>query len=148
MNKIGNIVLEDEIMFRNLYKWLFGKQEGWFKIMMPILIILIYINIETDGLNCKWKNWFQFGCKDTGETVKLIKNDIVGRCESNSQCEEICFMWSKINNHAIDVIAEDGGCKDESGNCLEYTCTSNLCTCDYTGRKYSDNCSVNDCPWI
>ena len=45
MNKIGNVVMEDEKMFRKFYNWVFGKEEGWFMLMVPVLIFLVYINI-------------------------------------------------------------------------------------------------------
>ena len=123
----------DERMMETFYNWLVNKK-GWFKIMLPILFILIWINIVTDGLNCDLNSVFQTKCD--GQYINSISNqNKLGACGVNEDCEEICNIWSKTRTKGSLV----------PSNNVEYKCFEGQCECN----NYIENCHKGGitCPW-
>ena len=106
--------LDERIMYK--FQHWFVQEKGWFKIMMPLLFILIWINIVTDGLNCDLKNIFQTTCPPK-HTV--MHQEGIGYCSEDKQCKDICNIWSKTRSGHTLVPLE-----------IDYRCLNGQCECN------------------
>lgn len=129
-----DLTLDERILYRFQF-WLIHKK-GWFKIMIPILIILIWINIVTDGLDCDLKSIFQISCPRKSKSKNTNYNrDSIGKCNEDKDCEEICNIWTKTKTKNSLY----------PSNILKYNCSEGICQCN----NFIESCSQQGpiCPW-
>lgn len=124
--------LDERIMLK-VYNWVVNDK-GWFKIMIPMLILLLWINIVTDGLECELTNIFQTSCEQEiqPEVELKVNNNKLGYCEKNKDCEQVCTIWSKSKSFNSLIPDEN----------VFYTCNNGRCECQNTVELCS-----SECPW-
>lgn len=116
------------------YNWVVNKK-GWFKLMIPVLFVLIWVNLVTDGLNCDFTSIFQTSCES--ENQNNFRPDKIGSCSVDEHCKEICSIWSKTKKRGSLV---------PLGN-VDYRCFEGKCECN----NHVEICSKDSgaiCPWV
>ena len=105
------------------------ENDGWLYLLLPTLAFLIYLNVITEGLDCRWSRWNQTSCGHRGKVNEL------GKCETNESCEDICNIWAKTKYSKVSS--------------TESSCENAVCACKFINSKgFEEVCTETTCPWV